>query len=125
MEGEAFTDNADAPQQQLANEVNGDTTECGGTRWERSPLTGRLFVAARPGDRKVTSEEIYEWLRGPDHFEGRQADRGDEVDGAAAEWVGPRVVKCPISGYSVVAARPGVPKVTSEEIYEWLRNSSP
>ncbi len=50
----------------------------------------------------------------------------DEVPRCRAheiEWVGPRVVPSEISGHSVVAARPGVRKVTSEEIYEMLRGA--
>ena len=37
----------------------------GWQRVVRSPLTGYPVVAARPGERKITSEEIYELIRGP------------------------------------------------------------
>ena len=40
------------------------------------------------------------------------------------EW-GPRVVISEISGFPVVAGRPGQRMVTSEEIYEELRGSGP
>jgi hypothetical protein len=34
------------------------------SRYVRSPITGHWVVAARPGERKISSEEIYEMWRG-------------------------------------------------------------
>jgi hypothetical protein len=59
------------------------------------------------------------------HAAEMRRERPLDLDRATTEWVGPRVVRCPITGYSVVAARPGVRKITSEEIYEWLRENFP
>jgi hypothetical protein len=41
-------------------------TPPGWQREIRSPITGRRVVASLPGQRKVTSEEIYALLRGED-----------------------------------------------------------
>ncbi len=44
----------------------------------------------------------------------------EEAPDAPDGWQ--RVVRCPITGRRVVAARPGQRKVTSEEIYALLRD---
>jgi hypothetical protein len=41
----------------------------GWQREVRSPITGRWVVASRPGERKVTSEEIYRLLREDEELE--------------------------------------------------------
>jgi hypothetical protein len=56
-------DRVDERGHEQARVVDSGTAEPAGARWVRSPLTGRLVVAARPDDRKVTSEEIYEYIR--------------------------------------------------------------
>jgi hypothetical protein len=43
------------------------TTE-GWQREVRCPITGHWVVASRPGERKITSEEIYALLREGDEF---------------------------------------------------------
>ena len=43
-----------------------------------------------------------------------------EEDPASARWVGARVVIDEASGHSYVQARPGVRKVTNEDVRRWL-----
>ena len=49
----------------------------------------------------------------------------NEADGEHRERTRPRVVYSKLTGLPVVTARPGQRKITSEEIYEELRNSFP
>ena len=53
------------PEENEESEAQPDVTPEGWQRVVRSPLTGYPVVAARPGERKITSEEIYELIRGP------------------------------------------------------------
>ena len=103
----------------------------------RSPITGRRVVASRPGQCKITSEEVRALLGEGDEFPempvrtqvgGVDAmPQNDEdlrvvADEAPAEaesatpegWQ--REVRCPITGHWVVAARPGQRRITSEEV---------
>jgi hypothetical protein len=43
-----------------------------------------------------------------------------EEDYAAARWVGARIVIDETTGHSYVQARPGVRKVTNEDVRRWL-----
>ena len=52
------------PEENEESEVQPVTPE-GWQRVVRCPLTGRSYVAARPGERMITSEEVYELIRGP------------------------------------------------------------
>jgi hypothetical protein len=52
------------PEENEESEAQPATPE-GWQRVVRSPITGRSVVAARPGERMITSEEIYELIRGP------------------------------------------------------------
>jgi predicted nucleic acid-binding protein len=45
------------------------------SRYARAPITDGAVVAARPGARKVTSEEIYEWLRADELEESEEIMR--------------------------------------------------
>jgi len=47
------------------------------------------------------------------------------AEDAPLEHTGPRVIRSPRTGFSVVAARPGARMITAEEIYEELRGSGP
>jgi hypothetical protein len=49
----------------VPSEGSRDTPD-GWQREIRCPITGRRVVASRPGERKITSEEIYALLRGED-----------------------------------------------------------
>jgi len=50
--------------------------------------------------------------------EGSGEAPADEMPGVPAGWQ--RVVRCPITGRRVVAARPGQRPITSEEVYALL-----
>jgi hypothetical protein len=52
------------PEENEESEAQPVTPE-GWQRVVRCPITGHSYVAARPGERMITSEEIYELLRGP------------------------------------------------------------
>ena len=52
------------PEENEESEAQPEVTPDGWQRVVRSPITGRSVVAARPGERMITSEEIYELIRG-------------------------------------------------------------
>ena len=56
-------------QREQADEVYVTTAKEVESRWKRCPVTGDLVVAAPPGSRKVTSEEIREWLEALDTYD--------------------------------------------------------
>ena len=97
----------------VPSEETPDTPD-GWQRVIRCPITGRRVVASRPGQRKVTSEEVYALL-------GERVDDdqpAQEIPATPEGWQ--REVRCPITGFWVVAARPGQRKITSEEVYTLL-----
>ena len=53
------------PEENEVSEAQPVVTPEGWQRVVRCPLTGRSYVAARPGERMITSEEVYELIRGP------------------------------------------------------------
>ena len=109
-----------------------------GPRVVIDPITGYPVVTRRPGAPMVTNEDIKRWLedfptevREPAHagyFDMPIDERSDNLIYDSTEpspfpgYPHPRWAIDPVTGFPYVRARPGVPKITTEDVKRELED---